>query len=86
MRTLLLIIALSAPALSSLGCVATSEYDRVRNQLVATHEENERLREENDALRKDLVRSTTKLEMIDSIIHDGTVDVTTIKPKSPDAR
>ncbi len=58
MRTLVILLALAGS-----GCVSGLEYERVRD-------ENATLRVENDSLRRRLVRTATKLEMIDRIIHD----------------
>lgn len=64
MRALLLALALAAG-----GCVDAS-YARLSGELDATRDENARLRDENAELHRIVARTTTKLDMIDRIIHE----------------
>jgi hypothetical protein len=78
MRTLVILFALSGA-----GCVGVSDYDRVRGELAATRDENTRLKDENSELHRDLVRASTKLDMIDMIIHGEGVPGWQARPDEP---
>jgi hypothetical protein len=56
------------------GCVSALDYERARGELQAVRAENVRLRGENDELHRGLAKATTKLTLIDSIIHDGKME------------
>ncbi len=69
MRAVVIVLAMAAS-----GCVSAFDYERVRGELQASQSENARLQGENDQLHRELAKTTTKLAMIDSIIHDGHVE------------